>query len=231
MTLKIGHRGAAGHAPENTLASFEKAISLGVDMVEVDVHKCLSGEIVAIHDETVNRTTNGRGVVARKSLAKLKEFKIAPKERIPTLKEVLGQIDRRVKVNIEMKVTGIAEDISNIIDEYVKDHGWFYEDFLVSSFSYYELWQLYRLNKRIRLGILVDGGIQFDFIFFAKRIDAYSLNFRLTPFSKLFIKYFIDKAHSIGLKFFVWTVNKHSDITKLKGLKADGIISDYPDRI
>jgi glycerophosphoryl diester phosphodiesterase len=72
MFLKIGHRGAAGHAPENTLLSFQKAMDLGVDMIELDVYVCKTGELVVIHDEKVDRTTNGTGYVREKTLDELK---------------------------------------------------------------------------------------------------------------------------------------------------------------
>ena len=74
MVSKIGHRGAAGHAPENTLQSFDKAVLLGCDITELDVHLCSSNEVVVIHDETVDRTTNGTGFVSNLSLKNIKEF-------------------------------------------------------------------------------------------------------------------------------------------------------------
>ena len=89
MVLRIGHRGAAGHAPENTLVSFEKAIDLGCDMTELDVHICGSGELVVIHDETVDRTTNGSGRVSELTLREIKILDAGDGEEIPTLEEVL----------------------------------------------------------------------------------------------------------------------------------------------
>ena len=88
----IGHRGAMGYEPENTLRSFQKALDLGVDMIEFDVHLCKSGELVVFHDEKVNRTTNGQGYIAQKSLEKLKELDAGQGEKIPTLEEVLDLV-------------------------------------------------------------------------------------------------------------------------------------------
>ena len=87
--LKIGHRGAAGHAPENTLAAVQKGIALGVDFVEIDVRRTADGALVALHDSTVNRTTNGKGRVDALSLRKLRAFDAGQGERIPTVEEVL----------------------------------------------------------------------------------------------------------------------------------------------
>jgi glycerophosphoryl diester phosphodiesterase len=96
MVLRIGHRGAAGHEPENTLHSFEAAVQLGADMVEFDVHVCGSGELVAIHDETVDRTTDGSGAVARMNLRELKALDAGKGEKIPTLREVFFLLRGRV---------------------------------------------------------------------------------------------------------------------------------------
>jgi glycerophosphoryl diester phosphodiesterase len=99
----IGHRGACGYAPENTLASFKKALLLHVDMVEFDVQSLPSGEVVLMHDLRINRTTNGRGYVQNQSFAALRRLDAGGHELVPTLQEVLDLIDRRVPVDIELK--------------------------------------------------------------------------------------------------------------------------------
>jgi len=111
MVLRIGHRGAAGHAPENTLASFRKAIELGLDMTELDVHVCASGELVVIHDENVDRTTNSKGWVSKLSLTELKRLDAGAGETVPTLAEVLDLLKDRIMLNIELKGLGTAEPV------------------------------------------------------------------------------------------------------------------------
>lgn len=108
--MVIAHRGFSGQAPENTLASFQKAVELGSDMIELDVRFSKDGQVVVIHDDTIDRTTNGRGKVADYTLKELKQFDagswFAPQfsgERIPTLKEVLELVKGKVLVNIEIK--------------------------------------------------------------------------------------------------------------------------------
>ncbi|MBC7557643.1 MAG: glycerophosphodiester phosphodiesterase, partial [Chryseobacterium sp.] len=98
--LKIAHRGAKGYAPENTLFAFQKAIDLGCDAIELDVHLSLEGELVVIHDEKINRTTNGTGFVNQLLTKELKTFLIDEKHEIPTLKEILDITDRKCIVNI-----------------------------------------------------------------------------------------------------------------------------------
>ena len=103
MVVKVGHRGAAGHEPENTLRSFRKALDLGADMVELDVHLCGTGELVVIHDETVDRTTDGSGSVRDMPFHELRGLDAGKGERIPTLREVLDLLEGRAGVNIELK--------------------------------------------------------------------------------------------------------------------------------
>lgn len=103
----FGHRGACGHEPENTLRSVRRALELGADGIEVDVHLA-DGRLVVIHDDTLNRTTNGTGPVAEKSFACLRSLNAGQGERIPTLEEVFDTVNRRAIVNIELKGLGTA---------------------------------------------------------------------------------------------------------------------------
>ncbi len=113
--LHIGHRGAAGHAPENTLASIRTAIGFGVDLVEVDLQRSRDGRVVIIHDQTVDRTTNGKGKVAARSLAELQALDAGKGERIPTLEELLELAEGRVGLMLEVKEAGIAELTARIV--------------------------------------------------------------------------------------------------------------------
>ncbi len=103
MFLKIGHRGACGYEPENTLRSFKRALDLQVDMVEFDVYTLAGGEIVIIHDDKVNRTTNGHGYVLDKNFEEIRKLDAGQGEKIPTLEEALDLIDKKCQVNIELK--------------------------------------------------------------------------------------------------------------------------------
>lgn len=220
--LKIGHRGAMGYEPENTLRSFKKALDIGVDMVELDVHLCQSGELVVIHDETLEGTTNGSGAVADKTLDELKALDAGQGEQISTLEEVLELIDKKIKVNIELKGLATAEPVVKIINKYIKEKGWANDYFLVSSFIDQELRDFYALNKEIHLGILNSDNIDLS-----QEINAYSINFAKEKINQDIVK----KMHDLGLKVLVYTVNEKDDIKKIIDLKVDGIFSNYPDRI
>lgn len=234
--LKIGHRGARGYAPENTLKSFQKAIELGVDAIELDVQLCKSGEMIVMHDDTVDRTTDGSGLVKKMKLKELKELDAGTGERIPTLEEVLNLVNRRVRVNIELKGPKTVKPVMKLIDEYVKNIGWNLDDFIISSFKRNELREARALNPMIQIGVLISKPRLIDrwSFRFAQKIRASFIG----PGKKLVTKRFVRKAHKHGLKVFVWTGNKLIDvqpydkiISKLKRFDIDGIFSDYPDRL
>ena len=210
--LKIGHRGAAGYVPENTLASFEKAIALGVDMVELDVHCCKSGELVVIHDETVDRTTSGHGTVASMTLAELQALSI------PTLDEVIRLVDKRVMINIELKGKGTALPVGRMIEGN--------ESFLISSFDHAQLLQLKEHYPKLRRAPLLET-LPKDASALIQEHSPYALN----PSFRKVTKAFIDAAHDAEVKIYVWTVNTPGDIARMRALGVDGIFSDYPDRI
>jgi glycerophosphoryl diester phosphodiesterase len=224
--VTIGHRGAAGYVAENTLASFEKAISLGVDMVELDVRRCKTGELMVIHDDKIARTTNGRGMVHNLTLEQLRQFQTKNKQLIPTLAEVFDLVNRRAVINIELKVAGIAQRAEALVTSYVKEKGWSYDDFIISSFQHKELIALKEYNPQIRRAPLFER-LPRDFSATIATIAPYAIN----PSYRTVTPAMVEMLHQQGIKIFVWTVNKEKQIKKMVALGVDGIISDYPDRV
>jgi glycerophosphoryl diester phosphodiesterase len=224
--LRIGHRGACGYEPENTLLSFNRALQLNVDMIELDVHVCRSGEVVVIHDEKVDRTTNGKGYVVDKALDELRALDAGKGETIPTLQEVLDLVDRKARVNTELKGTGTAKPVFELLESYVGERGWSYGDFLISSFDHRELQEFRRLSGEFRIGVLIKD-IPAGFAELLARVDAYSINVFVESVSRELI----DDAQRRGVKILVWTVNDTDQIERMKSLGVDGIFSNYPDRL
>ncbi len=222
MVLRIGHRGAAGHEPENTLLSLNKAVELGCDMTEIDVHVCNSGEVVVIHDEEVFRTTNGTGFVSQMSLDELKTLDAGKGEKIPTLEEVLKTLKGRIQLNIELKGEGTPIPVHRIVE----NSGWSPDKLLLTSFNWNMLDDYRELDREARLGVLAHANA-FHAARFAIKIDAYCVN----PLHHLCRKTFVTKTHKKDLMIFPWTVNDPLDIEKMKAFGVDGIISDYPDLI
>jgi len=215
-----------GYAPENTLLSFQKAIEIGVHMVELDVHVCKTGELVVIHDETVDRTTNGHGSVAEMTLQELQKLDAGMGERIPTLSAVLDFSDRKVRVNIELKGKQTAKPTCKVIEKYIMQRNWMCDDFLVSSFDYDELRECHALNPKIALGILITEQ-EFNYAEIATELGAKAI----IPEYHLVSEQYVKDAHERGLQTVVWTVNEKNDIERMREMEVDGIISNYPDRI
>lgn len=224
--LKIGHRGAKGYEHENTIVAFQKAIDLGCDGIELDVHLSLDAEIIVIHDETINRTTNGKGFVNKMSLSDLKTFLIDDKYEIPTLVEVFELVNHNIFINIELKSYESIEKVIELIEKYVNLKNWKYSDFIISSFDWNALQQVRFLNDKIQIGVLTSTNLNLA-IAFAKFIKAKTIN----PYFHLLNEENVAKMQEKGFEIHTWTVNEIEDIEKMKSLKVDGIISDFPDRI
>lgn len=225
--LRIGHRGgAAGYTPENTLASARKALELSVDMIELDIHRCASGELVVIHDDTLERTTNGAGEVADRTFDELRALDAGGGEKIPLLTEFLDLVDRKASVNIELKGGDTVQPLLALLNDYISSRGWSPDDFLVSSFDHLALWKLKEQDARIRTGALT-AALPDGFAAFAKEMQAFSVNVSAGAVTGAFV----EEAHRHELKVYVYTVNEPADIARVNSLGVDGIFSDYPDRI
>lgn len=224
--LKIGHRGARGYEPENTLISFKKALELGVDQIELDIHLSTDGVVMVIHDETLNRTTNGTGLVRDFTCLQLQAFQVDKKQFIPTLEEVLNAIDKKCSVNIEIKSNDLAIQLVAIIERYVAEKKWTYEHFLVSSFEWTNLEQIRKLNPNIPIAVLTEKDITLA-LAFAKKTKAQAIN----PAFHLLTNENVGTIQEAGFKVYPWTVNEIVDINRMKEYKVNGIISDFPDRL
>ncbi|UBZ07753.1 glycerophosphodiester phosphodiesterase [Salegentibacter mishustinae] len=224
--LKIGHRGAKGHLAENTLESIQKALSFGVDAIEIDVHRCKTGELVVIHDFTLDRTTNGSGEVAKKSLTEIKALKVENEFEIPLLTEVLDFIEGKCTINIELKGLNTATATAKIIKKYIAEKNWTYKDFIVSSFQKNELFQMRKLDEKVALGILSKASVT-EAIELGKILKASAIH----PSLGIITRDNVKASHKAGFNVNVWTVNEPEDIQRMREFGVDGIISDFPDRL
>lgn len=220
----IGHRGAAAYAPENTLASFAKAMELGVKHIELDVYR-VESELLVFHDDRLERTTNGSGYLHHYSLSELRKLNAGQGQQIPTLQEVFELVDKSAAINIELKGAHTAAPVADFIRRAISN-GWRREQILVSSFNHRELKQLRMLDPDIMLGALMVA-LPVDDAAFATALGAYSVHL-----SQEFIDTrFIADAHARGLKVYVFTANHSEDIQRMIALGVDGIFSDFPDRV
>lgn len=225
-TYKIGHRGAKGHLAENTLASFEKALGLGCDGIELDVHLSADGEIIVIHDETVDRTTDGKGRVRDLSLSQLKHLKIDGAHEIPTLAEAIDFIPDGKLINIELKVKNAAKPVMHLIERYVAENDREYDLFLVSSFDWIALKEIREANPKIPLGVLTDTDLELA-IGFSQSIKAETIH----PYFHLLTAENTARMQAMGFGVFPWTINELEDLGRIQSFGVEGIITDFPDRL
>jgi glycerophosphoryl diester phosphodiesterase len=222
--LCIGHRGAMGHEPENTLLSIKKAIALGVDAVEIDVHN-LENNLVVIHDRDLARTTNGQGYLENSSFAYVRSLDAGKGEQVPTLKEVFDTVNRQVIINIELKGSNTAKLVVDLIQTYIKA-GWSYTDFVVSSFNHDELHRVKVICPKINTGMLIYG-LPWQYLASAQQLQVGLI----IPNLDYVTSKLIESAHLQGLGVWVYTVNQPNDIKLMKALRADGIFTNYPERV
>lgn len=223
--LCIGHRGASGHAPENTLLSVRRALELGADAIEIDA-RLVHGHLLVIHDNRLERTTNGTGALTDHSFESLRSLDAGRGEQIPILEEVVELVAHRVQLVIELKGLRTAEPVVNLLGRYLGSSGWRPEDFLVSSFDHDELRKARALAPSIPRGPLI-AGVPLGYARFAEALAAHSVHV-----SKEFLRpAFVADAHRRGLKVFVFTVNEAEEIARMRALGVDGVFTDFPDRV
>jgi glycerophosphoryl diester phosphodiesterase len=215
----IGHKGAAGLAPENTLLSYTTAFELGIPMIELDIHETLDGHLVCIHDESVDRTTNGVGIVCEMTLNQLKRLDAGKGERIPLLSEVLDFARNKLRINIEIKTLGVE---SRLVDLVASRN--MIGDVLVSSFFHGTLLAIKELNPIIKTAALINT-IKPNLIPYVLELGADAVNPRFTSIRSEFV----EDAHQNRLNVYAWTVNDAITMSELFRIGVDGIITDYPD--
>jgi glycerophosphoryl diester phosphodiesterase len=224
--LVIGHRGARGHAPENTLLGLETGIRLGAAWLEFDVQLHPCGEVVLLHDLDLRRTTNGSGALVDCSFERLRSLDAGQGERIPTLGEALDRVGQRAGVNIEIKSAGgTGAAVAAVLRPYIAA-GWPPERMLVSSFHLPELLEFHRAVPAIPIGVLL-GGVPLDWAACASTLGAAAVNLS----SEFCDPRLVADARARGCKVYVYTVNEPAEARALRALGVDGVFTDYPDRL
>jgi glycerophosphoryl diester phosphodiesterase len=224
--LKIAHRGAKAYEPENTLQAFQKALDLYADGIELDVHLSIDGHIIVMHDETIDKMTNGKGDINTYTLSELKSFLVACKHQIPTLNEVFDLVDKKCFINVELKNADTSKNVVSLIEKYIAEKNWKYDHFIISSFDWSALKEVQNLNPNIPIGVLTEENLHTALVF-AETIKAKAIH----PDFQLLNKEKVQQIQEKGFLVFPWTVNSEEDIQKVKNYQVNGIISDNPDKI
>jgi glycerophosphoryl diester phosphodiesterase len=233
-TLNIAHRGASTVAPANTLAAFEKAVELGADGIEFDVHLSADGVPVVVHDATVDATTDGSGQVAEMTLAQLKQLDAGSwfdpafvGERIPTLEEVLETMGSRLLLNVELKSISLRDEgLERATVAQIKRHG-LDERVLFSSFNPFSLRRLKKIAPHIPVGLLYAPNLMLPL----RRawLAPLAPHEARHPEHTMVDAPYIAWARRRGYRVNVWTVDDPSEMRHLITLGVDGIITNVPD--
>ena len=223
--LVIAHRGASGYAPENTLKSFQLAIDMGADGIELDVRACASGEIVVFHDDHLERLTGAGGRVADTPLAALRKLKVNGSEPIPTLEEVLRFIDRRASLHIEVKTEDAAPATAAMLDA-LAHRGWGHESFSVISFYHAPLADIRARHPSLQTGAIIVGAPA-QLASFGSDCGATSVN----PCLEFLTPAFMEDARARSLEVHTWTVNDATSLARARALGVNAVVGDFPDRL
>jgi len=215
--LRIGHRGAPGRVLENTLGSIEKAIELGVDYVEIDLRLTRDGHVVILHDATIDRTTNGHGRIKDSTLAQVKRMKTKDGQHVPTLEEVLKLTDGRVGLMLELKIRGLAKPVTEIVER-----SGFSSPVIYASFHHKELSRVRECLPSAAIMPLISRGRIAPKI--PDKLSAHYVGIRLDRVTKPVV----ESLQMASVLVFVFTVNDPNDITRMRDIGVDGIISDMP---
>ncbi|MDY6951882.1 MAG: glycerophosphodiester phosphodiesterase family protein [Thermodesulfobacteriota bacterium] len=213
----MGHRGAAALEPENTLLSISRAIEIGVDAVEIDVHLSKDNEVVVIHDATLDRTSNGTGLVCSHTLKELKKLDAGKGETIPTLQEVMALIDKRVKLVIELKEEGTEGQVVALIHE-----NGLVDNVYVISFWHRLVQRVKEMGQGIKTGVLLVGCPVDTTVATQASADAFVMRYTFVD------NPFVEMAHRKGLKVFIWNIDDPTLVQPYADMGVDGIGSNDP---
>ena len=218
--LNIAHRGASAHKPENTLASFQKALDLNVDMIELDLRCSKDGKLIVIHDETVNRTANGRGKVCNKDLGQIKLLDAGGGELIPTLEEALELMGGKCLINIEIAERGVAKRLAEALQPLY----YIWDSIVISTFLFKELKIFYYYMPTMKVSYLSDE-LTIRSMKEISQLPIYSLNLN----KELLKEGVVEWLHSLFFKVFTFTVNNVEELEQMRNLNVDGVFTDCPD--
>jgi glycerophosphoryl diester phosphodiesterase len=219
----MGHRGAAGLAPENTIAGIAEGLAAKVDWIEFDVRRTKDGHIVLVHDSHTGRVATKKVAISKAAMNELESLEMKRGFAIPTLEEAVELIGKRAKINIEIKSPDCVPQVVELIQRHVKK-GYPYSHFLVSSFSPAVLRAAYTLDKKIPYSLLQIWPVRFRWLRSVKlsAVGFYHIS-ALTPF-------IVALAKRRGLYTYAYTVNSFEEAKQLKRIGIDGIVTNFPNK-
>ncbi len=231
-TQVTAHRGFSHVAPENTLPAFQAAIDSGADYIELDVQLTADGQLVVCHDELIDRTTNGHGMLKNYTYEQLQQFSAGSwfgkdgefdDVKIPLFTEVLDLVGNDIMLNIEIKRSGEPKKTAERVVELIEEYG-IANSCYITSFSYDALKKVKKLNPKIKTGFIANLSTATSYSRLPY-IDAVSMNYLFVNQSV------VNSAHHNGKRIFVWTVDRQSEVQRMMALGVDNIITNRPDKV
>lgn len=234
----VAHRGATGYAPENTIAAFDKGVEMKADYIEIDVQRNKDGELVIIHDNTVDRTTDGTGYVKDLTFEQIRELDAGSwkgeqftGEKIPTFDEILDRYHGRTGILIELKSPELYPGIEAQVAEKLKARNLDKpqnEKIIIQSFNFESMKITNSLLPKVPIGVLTSNRAHTTeqaLKEFATYADYFNPSYGIVS------KELVDQVHSLGMKIQSWTVRSQEAAAFLLEMNVDGIITDYPDYV
>lgn len=228
--LVIAHRGASAVEPENTLRAFARAIEMGAQMIELDLHRTRDGHVVVIHDDDISHTTNARGRVSQLTLEEVRTADAGKGERVPTLQETLALTRGRVQLYLEIKAPQAAAETLRIVREFSCQ-----SEVMLASFDLALMKQLGETVSDMEIGLILgtpslNPHVRWREAFPWRALRYYQYQ-TLCMQVKLCSAILVRKIKQQGKKLYVWTVNSESDYARMIACNIDGIVTDTPDRL
>jgi glycerophosphoryl diester phosphodiesterase len=224
--LCIAHRGASGLEPENTLRSFARAVELGATWLELDV-QLLGDHLVVLHDDTVDRTTNGTGRLQDFTLARLRTLDAGVGERIPLLQEVLDLVAGRAGIHVELKGEGTTAPTVALLARALASGQWAAGSFVLSSFDWGRLEEARALAPELPIAVLVAGYVGPEALEAALRLGADAVHVGKWATRGGIVR----DAHARGLAVRVFTVNERWEYELMRRIGIDAVFTDHPEHV
>ncbi|MDX8047694.1 glycerophosphodiester phosphodiesterase family protein [Gracilibacillus sp. S3-1-1] len=237
--INVAHRGASGHAPENTMAAFQKAVEMKADYFEIDVQMTKDGELVIIHDTTVNRTTNGTGAVGDLTFEEIRSLDAGSwfdekyaGEKIPTFEEVLDAFRGKIGILVELKspelYPGIEEKIATVLKERNMDRP-NNKKIIIQSFNHDSVQQSKTLLPNLPHGVLAGPSWRNVTDEQLKEFATYADYFN--PNMNIVTTELVNRVHATGMLIMPYTSRSQKQADRLFHLGVDGIVTDYPEHV
>ncbi|GGB39725.1 glycerophosphodiester phosphodiesterase [Fictibacillus barbaricus] len=232
----VAHRGASGYAPENTMAAFQKGVDMKADYIEIDVQQTKDGELVVIHDVTLDRTTDGTGYIKDHTLEQIRQLDAGSYfgeefagEKVPTFEEVLDEFRGKTGILIELKATyyypGIEEKVASALKER-NMHLPAHEKIIIQSFEFDSMQRMDKLLPEVPVGVLTSRATDLS----EAKLSEFSTYAEYVNPSRLLVNSsVVDEVHERNMGIMAWTVRNEQEVQPLLDAGVDGIITDYPD--